>query len=1156
MSERRVTVVVTANMGQYRNALQQASRDTVALGSQGQRSGFQIRNAMQVAAGSVATVGIAKLVKDSVQLEAAYSKTMRQVAEQTKAPKQQLAELDDLAMKLGADTVFSAQESASAMLELAKGGLSPAQIEAGALRNSLTLAAAGSLDLDVAANSVVNTMGAFRLEAGETDQAVSALAGAANASSADVSDITQALAQAGTEAKSAGLTVQETTAFLAAFSNAGIQGSDAGTSLRTMLTRLVPQTKEQADAMAALNLSFTDSNGEFVSAVEIADRMQRSFAGMSAEERTAALTTIFGADARRAANVLIEEGADGLAGYIRQTSDLDAAQRLADASMSGTSGALENLSGQVETAKIEFGKGLAPAVVEVAERLSDLAANGDVEAWGRAAGEGVVDFLDEIGPLAGSLQELAGSTLPAVATAGGAVVDVLELGADVAKPFLDAFNALPESAQQALILAGGAQMLGRRLGVLPALSESAGGGLLAFGTNAEKSGDKAKSASSKYATLATNVKGAGLLLAAGIAIPEFGSQVGDILDSIGVLRDKSSDLVKTLSSDGTATADTLEIITERLSSGALGKHAEKAGINLDRLAKSLTASGKEGEYARETLDKLQQTFETGDFMDEFSSTASSMLPFLETDEQRAEQMSSALRDLMNEYDQASAKAVERAEQQRLSANAWLIEAAGLSEYKSELMGLPTEVITQILTPGALDSAANIEALVRKYELTPDLVQTIVDLSGADVSAAEMREILNLANRIDRAKPKADVKVVTEAAQIGLGNVIGLLDRVTDREATVTIRQNIERSYTTDPGPSSKNLLDMLTDPAGAWTGGRVPEGFARGGVVPGRAPANPMIDNVVARGPAGKTLLVRSGEWIINEKQSDANHEWLAAINAGLNLSDLLGDVPSFAEGGQVDAVSPLELTRMRIRIRDLERSLRAREKYGKGGKKTRRVLRGLDRVEARQELAETREEYSDTLRANAAARRRGMGPERYNRYRETQAQQREQLRDDRRNAAESFIGNASIGEFSTPAQVERSLERSISDMATLTTLLVALKKKGAAPWLLQQLQAAGPSRTAIRLARGYLADSGALARVNAQARVLTKTSELYGQVTADPRWTKSNAWSGGLSAAQMAALAKTVNVNVTTQDPSKQAREVRRIAEAELKSMADGANV
>jgi hypothetical protein len=209
------------------------------------------------------------------------------------------------------------------------------------------------------------------------------------------------------------------------------------------------------------------------------------------------------------------------------------------------------------------------------------------------------------------------------------------------------------------------------------------------------------------------------------------------------------------------------------------------------------------------------------------------------------------------------------------------------------MDLPTAVITKILTPGAIDSAKDVEALVRRYKLTPDLVRTIVDLSGADLSAEQMRRILNLADRIDRAKPKADVKVVTEAAQIGLGNVIGLLNRVTDRTATVTVRQNIERSYTTAPGPSSKNLLDMLTDPAGRAKGG--PIGRAAGGPISG--PGTRTSDSIPAIGPRGTRYRLSDGEhvWTADEVDAAGGHEAMYAMRDAV-----LAQRNAMANGGSV----------------------------------------------------------------------------------------------------------------------------------------------------------------------------------------------------------------------------------------------------------------
>lgn len=394
--------------------------------------------------GTVAALGFGKLITDSVKLEAAYSKTMAQVAVATAAPKKSLAELDALAMKMGADTVFSAQDAGAAMLELAKGGLSEAEIRGGALANTLTLAAAGGLELGDAANVVVQAMGAFQLGADDTGAAVAALGGAANSSSADVSDITQALAQAGTSANAAGLSIQDTTAYLAMFADQGIKGSDAGTSLRTMLTRLVPQTDKAAAAMDALNLSYTDRNGKLVDAEEIAARTQKAFKGLTDEERTRAINTIFGADAQRAANVLIDQGETGLKKYKTATSDLTQAQKLADASMSGTSGALEQLSGSFETAKIQVGKGLAPVVEDLANRVSDMVEDGDFEEFGKRTGEVLADLGDVAIPLAEDVLPAMGSALSAAATAA-------QVLAPAVKAVVDAFGAMPEWAQAVVV---------------------------------------------------------------------------------------------------------------------------------------------------------------------------------------------------------------------------------------------------------------------------------------------------------------------------------------------------------------------------------------------------------------------------------------------------------------------------------------------------------------------------------------------------------------------------------------------------------------------------------------------------------------------------------------------------------------------------------
>src|SRR5690606_8757396 len=271
-----------------------------------------------------------------------------------------LKSLSELALKMGADTVYSVKDASQAMLELAKGGLTAAEIKGGGLASTMKLAAAGELDMGSAATYVVNAMNQFGLKAGDADRVVTALAGGADASTASVESLGLALSQVRPRAHLAGQSVEETVAVLSAFDNMGIKGSDAGTSLKTMFQRLVPTTDKAKKAMADLGLKFTDANGEILPMAQIAEQLKTKLSGLSASQKTTALTTIFGSDAYRAAALMAELGADGVNKYVRAAKDSDTAQRMANAGMQGATGAWENFSGAVETLSIQIGTKLLP----------------------------------------------------------------------------------------------------------------------------------------------------------------------------------------------------------------------------------------------------------------------------------------------------------------------------------------------------------------------------------------------------------------------------------------------------------------------------------------------------------------------------------------------------------------------------------------------------------------------------------------------------------------------------------------------------------------------------------------------------------------------------------------------------------------------------
>lgn len=319
------------------------------------------------------TVPIVAAGGAATSVAASFDDAMSQVQGALGGASADMDGLRNLALQLGADTVFSATESAQAMVELAKGGLTEAQIKGGVLAASMDLAAAGQLNLADAAATTVQMMGSFGLGAGDATRIANALAGAANASSADVSDLTQAMSQCSAQASLAGWSLEDTAAALALFADHGVKGSDAGTSLKTMLQRLAAPTDQAAEAIAAYGLNIRDSNGKMKDISGIADELTGKLGGLSDAERDAALQTIFGSDASRAAAILMQSGSEGLAKYIAATNDATAAETMANAQKGELSWALENMGGAVESAAIAFGTALAPAITAVAGVIGNVA---------------------------------------------------------------------------------------------------------------------------------------------------------------------------------------------------------------------------------------------------------------------------------------------------------------------------------------------------------------------------------------------------------------------------------------------------------------------------------------------------------------------------------------------------------------------------------------------------------------------------------------------------------------------------------------------------------------------------------------------------------------------------------------------------------------
>lgn len=423
-----IRIAILANGKQARTEATLTARAYSGMGRTIARSGAALGIGGLVAG----TVGLAKA---SISTEAQFSQAMNLIAANIPVTGAELQKLNDLAIKLGADTVFSASEAADAMLELAKGGFKQAEIAGGGVQATMALAATEGLELANAATIVGNAMNSFGLEAKDANQIADALAAGSAASSASVQSLSEGLGNVGASAKQSGMSLQDTVTALTLLDANAIKGAEGGTALRSFLTALTPTSVKAKNKIAELGLEFSNADGSFRSLGDISEQLRSKLGKLGEAQRAEALQTIFGSYAKQAASIFLDQGARGFSKYSREVNKSGTAQKLADARMKGTSGAVERLSGAVETAQLRIGQELAPTVQKVADYLGD-----NLEPAVEAVIDGVKDFAAAVEPAFSAaidlLEDLVPSgdaaasmfddkLIPAVSTLADATADVL-----------------------------------------------------------------------------------------------------------------------------------------------------------------------------------------------------------------------------------------------------------------------------------------------------------------------------------------------------------------------------------------------------------------------------------------------------------------------------------------------------------------------------------------------------------------------------------------------------------------------------------------------------------------------------------------------------------------------------------------------------------
>uniref|UniRef100_UPI003F68ED73 phage tail tape measure protein n=1 Tax=Streptococcus pluranimalium TaxID=82348 RepID=UPI003F68ED73 len=308
----------------------------------------------------------------SLSTFATFESQMNRVKAISGATASEFKKLEDQAIKLGASSVFSATEVAQAQEMMASAGFEVKSILE-AMPGVMNLAAVSGGDMALASEAAATAVNMFGLEASQSTHVADVFAQAAADTNAEVGDMAEALKYVGTVAGSLGITLEETAAAVGILSNAGIKGSQAGTTLRTSLARLTDPTKKMRGVMEELGLEFFNADGSMKSLSGITQELQTKMEGLTEGQKSAAISTLFGKEAMSGMLALVNSAPGALD---KQTQALinsnGAAKEMADIMNSGVKGSIEELKGSLETAGISIGKILAPALTSVIGAITSL----------------------------------------------------------------------------------------------------------------------------------------------------------------------------------------------------------------------------------------------------------------------------------------------------------------------------------------------------------------------------------------------------------------------------------------------------------------------------------------------------------------------------------------------------------------------------------------------------------------------------------------------------------------------------------------------------------------------------------------------------------------------------------------------------------------
>ncbi|MGF3182310.1 phage tail tape measure protein [Facklamia sp. P12934] len=358
----------TAGIAQASKQVKTLANDTV--GSVGEMGKTMMKTGAYMTAGI--TAPLAAMGKSIFTTGQEFDSTFNAVKAVSEETGVSFEDLRKQAIKLGADSIFGATDVASAMEMMGSAGFGTKEIF-DSMPGVIDLAAASGGNMALAAEVAATALNQFNLDMTQTGHVADVFAQAAAATNAEISDMGEAMKYAGPVAGSLGISLEETAAAIGIMSNAGIKGSQAGTTLRGALTRLSAPTKKARLLMEDWGWSAFDASGKMKPLNQIIPELRSEMADMTDQQKQQAITTLFGQNAMSGMLALINSAPgefDSLTQSLIQSDG--AAQKMADTLMEGLPGAWETLGGSIESAQLELYDLIQGPLAEIVTRVADV----------------------------------------------------------------------------------------------------------------------------------------------------------------------------------------------------------------------------------------------------------------------------------------------------------------------------------------------------------------------------------------------------------------------------------------------------------------------------------------------------------------------------------------------------------------------------------------------------------------------------------------------------------------------------------------------------------------------------------------------------------------------------------------------------------------